>query len=83
LVKDVLMYLLFSVVFLFLTPTHLSSCAGQFIIPIIGLLLCNKEIKVPKSLCPAIKLLVPSIGSITQTNSDSNLSCPYSSPRIP
>ena len=74
---------LFSLVFSFLIPTHLSWWAGQFIIPKMGLLLCNRAIRVPKSLWPAIKLLVPSIGSITHTNSDFNFIFSYSSPKIP
>ena len=82
-VLDVLTTTSFIVVFLSIIPIHLSLYIGQLIMPIIGLPLWIRAIKVPKSLWPAIKLLVPSIGSITQRNSESTFWESNSSPSIP
>src|SRR5471032_2450455 len=51
--------------------------------PNTGVPLCNSAISVPQIGKPAIKYLVPSIGSSTQTYSASSLSLPNSSPTIP
>ena len=56
---------------------------GWCIIPNTGVPLCNSAISVPQIGKPAMKDLVPSIGSSTQTYSASSRSLPNSSPTMP
>src|SRR6266516_2340012 len=65
------------------SPEKRSTIKGWCIIPNTGVPLCNSAINVPQIGKPAIKDLVPSIGSITQTYSASSCSLPNSSPTMP
>ena len=56
---------------------------GWCIMPNTGVPLCNSAISVPQIGKPAMKDLVPSIGSSTQTYSASSRSLPNSSPTMP
>jgi len=65
------------------SPTTSCLKTGWWMQPSIGCPQCSRAIKVPKSGQAVAKLLVPSIGSSVQTNSESIRSAPYSSPSTP
>ena len=64
-------------------PTQRSPLMHWSIIPSTGQLSSSKAIKVPNIGRPAMKLMVPSIGSITQRRPDVPVFSPNSSPMMP